>query len=102
MKAPFDSKGRLTFGKLKGMAYATARFKEPRYIQWLNENVDGFAEAAKALSGPKQDRPKKDPALAKLSHNDRLAAITTRAAGKWRDDGPLDDTTAFSPWTAPF
>ena len=89
MKHHFTSKGVLTFGKYKGRSYEEIVFKDPNWLRWCCENVDGFRESMHALAMPEgrtRRTPQKkaeDEAFKKLSVNDRLQQITARA----RKDG---------------
>ena len=87
---PFNSKGCFCFGKFKGKTFREVLFKEPKYIRWCNENIDGFKKAVDTLHNPQPKAKRKtsqqvaeEAAFKKLTLNDRLRQITARA----RKDG---------------
>lgn len=113
MRTFFTSKGVLTFGKHNGKSYAEVAFKDPSWVRWSCENVDGFREAMHALTMPKgrtRRTPQKkaeDDAFKKLSHNERLQQITERVRARdGMDEAPvhgfLDAFTSFDDRTAPY
>ncbi len=44
----FDLTDSLSFGKYKGYALQTILLKQPRYIVWCLENIDGFQMSSRA------------------------------------------------------
>ena len=50
MNKPFTARGCFTFGKFKGRAYAEVAFKEPGYVRWCEDKIDGFRASMTEVS----------------------------------------------------
>ena len=89
MRQHFTSKGILLFGKYKDQSYESIVRKDPNWLRWCCENVDGFRASMQALAIPEiknrrtSQQVAEEAAFKKLTLNDRLQQITARA----RKDG---------------
>jgi hypothetical protein len=99
---PFDKKGCFTFGKHKGKPYSRVAFQQAFYVRWCVENIDGFKEAAEALSCPQKDAVKKAVKTARKSPKQTLNQKLLAAIERVEQDeerlqiGRLHHATAFS------
>ena len=118
---PFKGDGCFTFGKYRGMHLTKVLFKDPGYVQWCRDNIDGFSRATELalaqqprleLSKPSSKgkgrkttakRPQ-GPSKAKKPPPETFQQRLIRnieEIGPDPHDG-LDENTAFNPDTAPW
>lgn len=107
---PFDSKGRLTFGKHKKKPYVQVAFQHPLYVRWCMESIDGFKEAVDALRSQqspagkktKKTTKKQPPKTLQIRLLENIQEIEGALDDVPETPGELDHKTAFSPDTAPW
>lgn len=118
---PFKGDGCFNFGKYRGMHLSKVLFKDPGYVQWCRDNIDGFSRAtelalaqeprlelSKAIPKGKGRKPReKRPQRAPRARKPAPETFQQRLIRNIEEIGPdpydgLDENTAFHPDTAPW
>ena len=118
---PFKGDGCFTFGKYRGMHLTKVLFKDPGYVQWCRDNINGFSRATElalvqqprlelskpSSKGKGQKTTAKRPQGPSKAKKPPPETFQQRLIRNIEEIGPdphdgLDENTAFNPDTAPW